>query len=125
MKTALAGLAAVSMLVAVAGTKPAEAIPIQKLGLSESNALSNTTQVHYRHYPGRRAYIVRRERGYAYDPGHFGRGPYYSYASPYYSYAPPYYGYAAPYGGYPYGYGYGPGVAIGVGPFGFGFGFGW
>jgi hypothetical protein len=119
MKTALAGLAAVSMLVAVADTKPAEAMPIQKLGLSEVDALSNTTQVQYRRYHGRRAVIVA-PGAYAYDYGYYAYGsPYYAYASPY-PYWDSYYAYGSPY--WDYGYYHRPGLWIGVGPFGVGVG---
>jgi hypothetical protein len=147
MKTTLAGLAAATMLVAIAGSRPAAALPIANLADQAQTATNDIVQVQYRrhgrhvrrvvrHYrPYRRSHVrvvVRRPAyGWGYRRAWGGGYPSWGGGYPYrrsYGYVGyrPFYGwggYPYRYYGSPYRYGgfYGSGFGVRIGPFGFGF----
>jgi hypothetical protein len=106
MKAAFAGLAAAAVLAVMAGSQPAQAMPVQKqLGVSDASVAPTEVRYYRRHY-------VRRYWGGPYRRHYWGGYPnaYYGGYYPYRAYGYPYY---RRYWG-------GPSISIGVGPFGFG-----
>src|SRR5882672_11012814 len=87
MRTTLAGIAAVTLLVAIAVPKPAAAMPIDNLGLTQANATESDyvpvqwRRYHRHRYWGPRAYYgPRHYRAYGYYssyPRYYAPGPYF------------------------------------------------
>jgi hypothetical protein len=107
--TTVAGLAAVAMLVAAAGSTAAEALPIEPSAIAKADAAaSNVVDVQWRRGYGYRGRYWGGYRGRYWGPRYYG-GYYPRYYGGYY----PYYGYGYPYYARPY-----------IGGFGFGIGYG-
>jgi hypothetical protein len=103
--TAIAGLAAATMLAAAAGATPAGALPIEPSAISKADiAANNVVDVQWRRHWRGRYYGYGGPRYYGYGPGYYGYGgPRYSYGYPYYRRY------------------YYPGPSFSIGPRGFGF----